>query len=124
LLTSTDSFVAVTSLIEGEASVLMIAVTGRSQGAEPHEFNWSAAMPALWDATFESIDAAAAPFVTAVQVLPYALGTDYLFQGWLRNGQSYVSWHSNSATRVHIRAQLWRESKHLWLFPDSRRKPA
>jgi hypothetical protein len=90
-VTSNDSLVAVTSLIEGEATVLMFAVAGRAQGAAPHELNWAGGIDAMRGSIYDSIDASAAPFVTAIQLLPYPLGTEYLFQGWLQGGQAYIN---------------------------------
>lgn len=90
--TSLDSFMALTSLIEGEATVLGLAVAGRSQGIAPLQLNWSGALTAMWTGIFESIDAAAVPFVTALQGLPYPLGTRYLYPGWLEGGQGSVEY--------------------------------
>jgi len=86
--TSLDSFVSLTSLIEGEATVLGIAVTGRAQGGAPPQLNWSAGISAMWTGIFESIQASTAPFITAIQSLPYPLGTEYLYPRWLDGGQA------------------------------------
>lgn len=85
--TSLDSFMAITALIEGEATVLGVIVIGRSQGLTPQQLNWTGALSAMSTAIFESIDTSAVPFVTALQSLPYPLGTRYLYPLWLASGQ-------------------------------------
>jgi hypothetical protein len=88
--TSLDAFMAVTALIEGEATVVGLAVTGRSQSNPPKALRWSAAIDSMWTSIFEGIDAAPAPFVAAIQGIPYPLGAEYIYPGWLDEGQANV----------------------------------
>lgn len=89
--TSTDSHVAVTSLLEGEADVIGLSVTGRSVGKTPDQLDWSGANTSMWSSILQTIQTAPSPFVMAVQSLPYPLGTQYIAPRWLQNGQPAIA---------------------------------
>lgn len=86
--TSLDSTVAVTALIEGEASVFGLLIAADSQGTSADRLDWDAGVDSLLGAVFESIEASSAPLITAAQLLPYPLGTDYVSQRWSDAGQA------------------------------------
>jgi hypothetical protein len=87
---SLDSLVALTSLVEGEANVLGLVVLGRTLGQSPAMLNWTRANAALRSDVFASIESSPAPLVTAVQGLPYVLGTAQLSALWLGSGQPAI----------------------------------
>jgi hypothetical protein len=87
---SLDSVVAIKSLIEGEATVLGAAVFARSQGKVPIQVDWIRFASSLWDSTYESVDASMAPLITAAEVFPYPLGSDYIAQRWIDGGQAAI----------------------------------
>ena len=84
---STDSDIAVHALVEGEAVVLSSGVLSRSVGRDPHDTNWPALESSFFDSIFASIDSAGAPFLTAVESLPYPVGSSGLLKPWLDSGQ-------------------------------------
>jgi hypothetical protein len=83
---SLDSFVAVTSLIEGEANVLGLGVVAEALDATPASLNWAAANASLRSGAFDAIEVSTAPFITALQILPYPLGTAQLAPLMLAGG--------------------------------------
>ncbi|HEY3493221.1 MAG TPA: hypothetical protein VGK73_00990 [Polyangiaceae bacterium] len=87
---SLDSSVAVSSLIEGEATVLGFGVVGKALDATPDRLNWTGLKANLRRAVFDEIEASPAPLFTAVQSLPYPLGTAQLAPLWVGTGQSAV----------------------------------
>jgi hypothetical protein len=88
--TSTDTSVATRALIEGEADVLGAAVTERAAGGVPSQFRWTMFEDSLWSSILDSVQNDAVPFMTAVLVLPYPLGTAYLDDRWLAGGQPAI----------------------------------
>jgi hypothetical protein len=88
---SVDSYVAVTALIEGEANVVGIGVVGEALGSTLDQFNWDLANASLRDGAFEAIESSPAPFITALQILPYPLGTAQVAPLWLRAGKGALA---------------------------------
>jgi hypothetical protein len=87
---STDSGVAISTLIEGEAMVLAGGVLERSRGQDGTEADWSGWRSSLFEATFSDIDKATSPYLTTRESLPYPLGLTGLTQPWSKEGQSAI----------------------------------
>lgn len=84
---STDSEVATTSLIEGEATVLGAAVLERVV-PPTQRLDWDRFVDNIDDAVFTDIPASDEPFLSALSQLPYALGTAALAPAWLAVGRA------------------------------------
>lgn len=84
---STDSSIAVRALVEGEATVLGLGVLARALDRPAEALNWSTATSSMREGIFRDIEASPAPLFTALQALPYPLGTSQLSTLWLQGGQ-------------------------------------
>lgn len=71
---STDATVALSHLIEGEAQLLATIVVRAGDGVDEADIEWDETFDATLQATFDVIAAAPAPFIAALQTLPYPLG--------------------------------------------------
>lgn len=89
-VTSLDADVAIKSLIEGEATVLAVAVAARSQGRTPADVAWATASMSMWNSFYQRVGESTAPVITTAGLLPYSLGTDYIAPRWLSGGQEVI----------------------------------
>ena len=88
--TSTDSYAATAALTEGEAMVVAAAVVARTEQGASYSVNWDRLGAELDEAVFDTIDAAPAPLIAAVEQLPYAFGTRLLGEPWDTEGRAVV----------------------------------
>ncbi|MGD8859691.1 MAG: hypothetical protein PVI30_06755 [Myxococcales bacterium] len=86
---STDSEVAISCLIEGEAMVVGASVLERTMGSEVR-LDWAAFIDSLGDGVTEAIDEAPVPFLAAINQLPYWLGTRELEPVWRTEGPAGI----------------------------------
>jgi hypothetical protein len=87
---STDTDVATSTVIEGEATVLSYAVIARMGGADPEQVAWGSLGSRIFEAMARNAEASPDPLLTAVQLCPYALGVPYVADAWLAEGQAGI----------------------------------
>ena len=83
---SSDSSVAVRTLVEGEATVVSYAVSARSFGISPERADWMLFRDAITDEIATRAGQAGAPLLAAYQSFPYSVGFSALFLPWLQEG--------------------------------------
>jgi hypothetical protein len=88
--TSTDDSVALDALIEGEALLHPNLLIARALKVAPELIRWDDYTSDILSSTFQSIDAADAPYFDAMQLLPYPVGLRFLIGPWLESGQSAI----------------------------------
>jgi hypothetical protein len=88
--TSTDSFAAVASLVEGEATVVALSVLARANGGLDPRPDFAPIVEQLRSNVLDGIERSDAPIFTAVQQLPYALGTQRLGDAWNERGRELL----------------------------------
>jgi len=71
---NTDTSVAVTHLVEGEAVVVSTIVTAHGDGLATGEVAWGEVFDEMLGDVLEVVEEAPSPFITALQTLPYPLG--------------------------------------------------
>jgi hypothetical protein len=82
---SLDSWIAVRSLVEGEATVLAYSMLAKARGPST-VINWTFVNSTLRQNIFDAIATSPAPLVMAQQGLPYPLGTAQLAPLWSGGG--------------------------------------
>jgi hypothetical protein len=87
---SSDSAAASSSLIEGEAMLVGAAVVARTAQGSDYSIDWARFADSVEDSTLDSIEAAPAPLITAIEQLPYAYGTRRLAHAWGLDGRAAV----------------------------------
>jgi hypothetical protein len=88
--TSTDSFAAVASLVEGEAMLVSTAVLVRATQRPSARPDFAAAGERLQASVLDGIARSDVPFFTAAQELPYAFGTKRLGPAWNERGRDVL----------------------------------
>lgn len=88
--TTTDSFSAVSSLVEGEAMVVSSAVLARASQGPDARADFARLGAQLLSSVLDGIERSAVPFITAVQELPYAFGTQRLGAAWNERGREVL----------------------------------
>lgn len=83
---SSDSTVAVRTLVEGEATVVSYAVVARSFGVPPQRTDWQLYRDTLANEVVELASGAESPMLAAFQLFPYSAGFSALFEPWLAEG--------------------------------------
>lgn len=87
-VTSSDAHLAITALVEGEATVLSTAVLLRMQGRNATQTDWPAMGESFIDNAFEGAPKSEAPFFSLFQGLPYGLGVQKVGPVWTQQGQA------------------------------------
>lgn len=88
--TSTDSFAAVASLVEGEAMLVSTAVLVRATQGPSARPDFAAVGARLEASVLDGIARSDVPFFTATQELPYAFGTKRLGGAWNDRGREVL----------------------------------
>lgn len=87
---STDSFIAINAAIEGEATLVGSALVTRVRHGPQYAEALDLQLAEIADGVLDAIDRSPAPFVTAVQQLPYVLGPRALRAEWEVRGRALI----------------------------------
>jgi hypothetical protein len=90
-VTSTDSSAAIGALVEGEATLLANVVLAQAGGLGAPDVNWDWYGGDNMASLLTFLGASAAPLLTAAQLLLYPVGTVYLADRYIAEGQSVIS---------------------------------
>lgn len=85
-----DSSLAVRSLIEGEATLLSNVLLVRKLGYEAEKANWPEYVSRLYQSAASAVTKGDAPLADSFQLLPYPLGTGFLYANYLTQGQRWI----------------------------------
>jgi hypothetical protein len=85
-VSSLDSLVAITTLVEGEATVLGLGVVERAISPS-RVVKWDEVRMSVRARFFERVGPSRAPLLAAVQLAPYAFGMEQLVSIWRQRGQ-------------------------------------
>jgi hypothetical protein len=87
---STDSSLAADALVEGEASVLGVALVAPLYGIRPQSVDFDAYGQDLIESALASVGESSSPFISATLTLPYGLGAPIVGQLWQTEGAAAV----------------------------------
>ncbi|HEY6557621.1 MAG TPA: hypothetical protein VI072_10125 [Polyangiaceae bacterium] len=90
-VTSTDSSAAVGALVEGEATVLANVVIARAMGFDAADVDWISYTGEFLASVLSAAAASDAPLLAAAQLFVYPVGTAYLADRYIAEGQSVIS---------------------------------
>ncbi|HMJ12791.1 MAG TPA: hypothetical protein VK524_15320, partial [Polyangiaceae bacterium] len=90
-VTSTDTSVATTALVEGEATLLSSTLALERNGIEPADFDWELLVSDYMQSVFASMTESEAPLLTATQSVVYPVGTAYLLQDFIAGGVARIA---------------------------------
>lgn len=88
--TSTDRYVAILALVEGEANAVGMGVYALSQNHTVADIRWSVLGDTFLSSMFASMQQSEVPFFTAVQSLPYGIGSGVIGPQWEDGGSAAI----------------------------------
>lgn len=84
--TTSDGFIALTALIEGEATVTSTLFLANAQGKRPASIAWSRFSNDMLDSILQDSGDSGVAFFSLLQGLPYPLGTEIMADAWKSDG--------------------------------------
>jgi hypothetical protein len=99
---TSDASLAVSSVVEGEATLYQLLMMSAYAGVAPHRINYDALFDFVIDNADESAVVAGSPLVTASSIFPYTYGAQYMSESWRRGGDAALdALYSNPPTSTH-----------------------
>jgi hypothetical protein len=92
---STDSQVALVSLIEGDAMVTSTRVAVRLKGGSARDVRWAEYFASMHQSALALIEQSSAPVITASNVLPYPVGGRYVSSAWNGGSTTTTDWYGS-----------------------------
>jgi hypothetical protein len=92
---TTDSQMALTALVEGDAMVTSVRVAVRLQGGSARNVLWDDTFASMQQSVLATIERSTAPLITAANGLPYPVGGRYVSSAWNGGSTGTAEWYGS-----------------------------